>query len=338
MTFLIITHNKNGGICMKKKLFLFLLLLCIPITTIHADDDNTVLLGGDSIGIEAEYDGVYVTGIYHFKDNEEIIEPEKNIQIKDLIIRVNKNNIDSIQEYQTILNSLPQKRNSITLDVIRNNELKTVTLTVIKEENGYQDGLYMKDKVLGIGTITFYTLNGEYRALGHTISNEDNDYLQNGTIYPTLITSIKKATTNVAGEKNGSIDFNSAFGTIEKNNIYGISGHIKAQIKNRDKIDIADPDEIKLGDAIFYTVLEDNIIESFHIKITAINKNDKEKSIRFISDDERLIQQCGGIIHGMSGSPIVQNGKLIGAVTHVFVNDPTRGYAIFAENMLEDSE
>lgn len=322
---------------MKKTAILLIILLILPFSCILASEN--VQLGGDSIGVEAKYQGVYISGTYPFTCGDENIQPDKNIQIKDVIVSVNNQRIKDLTHFTTLLSPFKGTKNVIPVGVVRNGKELQTTLTTNYENGKYTYGLYLKDTILGIGTLTFYhPKEGTFAALGHPISNEDNNLLQNGYIYDANITRIEKGKHEQAGEKNGQIQYNQQLGIINKNNVFGIYGKtVNGAIPN-EMIETANKDEIKLKEAQFYTVLEGGNIELFTIEITRINQNelDKEKAITFKVTDPLLLEKSGGIIHGMSGSPIVQDGKLIGAITHVSVDDQTIGYAIFIDVMLNE--
>lgn len=325
---------------MKKKIVVFLFVcFFFPLcTSIILADDNLVL-GGDSIGVEGEYSGVYVSGTYQFTIDEEVIKPEENIHTHDLIISVNGQEITDLASFKEAVSTYSEKRNEIPIIVLREN--KKVDTTLITSYDANQFGLYLKEKTLGIGTLTFYNPDtNEYAALGHSISENDYDYMQHGKIYDASISNIKKAEKNNPGEKNGNINYENEIGDINKNINFGIYGTYYNELSDKQILSSASIDEISVGKAVFYTTIEGNKIEPFEIEITNINKDniEDEKGIAFKVSDKKLIEKCGGIIHGMSGSPIVQNNKIIGAITHVKVDDPLSGYGILIMNMVEETK
>lgn len=323
-----------------KKIIVFLLMIFIfPISIVEANE--YVYLGGDSIGIEGEYEGVYVSGTYRFSIEDKTIDPSTEIMVSDLIIAIDDKTVNSLEDFINILKQYKDVYNDVEITLIREGKSHKSHLIFKNEKDKITCGLYLKEKVLGIGTMTFYTPeNHIYGALGHPITNDINAYIQKGNIYAANIENIEKAKTNKIGDKLGNIDYSKPIGNIKANTEVGIYGIYKADINQKDEIEIASIDEIKLGKASFLTVINNQKIESFDIEITDINKNllDTNKAISFTVIDENLLKTTGGIIHGMSGSPIIQNGKLVGAVTNVLVNDPTKGYGIFIENMLEEAE
>ena len=207
-------------------------------------------------------------------------------------------------------------------------------------------GLFVRDEAAGVGTLSFVDpVSKLYGALGHVITDADTNQkieVYNGKVIASTIYAIEKGKRGHPGEKIGSFIPNSVFsGTIEKNTITGIFGRMSGQIENpyfKEAIPVGWETEIKVGPAKIYTVIQGEKIEEFEVNIDRVmhNRTDSKNMIIRVTDP-RLLEATGGIIQGMSGSPIVQNGKLIGAVTHVFVNDSQRGYGVFIQNMLNDS-
>ena len=206
----------------------------------------------------------------------------------------------------------------------------------------YMLGIWVRDDSQGIGTITYVTDDGKYRALGHGISDIDTGKLlssHNGTIYNANIWGVKKGEKGKPGGLCGTILYNenNILGNIEDNRFCGLSGTINSDIVskyNLKKMEVAFHDEIEKGDAKIQFITNGNV-EYYDIEIEEINVNNKEKNMVIKVTDQELLKKTNGIVQGMSGSPIIQNGHIIGAVTHVFVNDPTKGYGIFIENMLD---
>ncbi|MDD3049394.1 MAG: SpoIVB peptidase S55 domain-containing protein [Bacilli bacterium] len=325
---------------MKKKIItLFIIVFLFPISSILAD--SSLILGGDSIGVEGEYNGVYVSGTYQFNIKEEIVKPENSIKPHDLITQVNNHTISDLTTFKMEVAEYTELRNEIPITIIRDKNKMNIILISSFTNEGAQYGLYLKEKVLGIGTLTFYNpTTKEYGALGHSISESGNENLQSGKIYNAAISNVKKAEENNPGEKNGNINYESEIGNIDKNINFGIYGNYYNDIQDKEMMDTASLEEITLGKAQFYTTIEGNEVEAFEIEITNVNKDNisDEKGISFTVTDQKLIEKCGGIIHGMSGSPIVQNNKIIGAITHVKVEDPLSGYGIFINNMVKQTQ
>lgn len=330
---------------MLKKVSIFILttLIFAPIGTIYASDK--LYLGGDSIGIQVNYEGVFVSGTYTFQVDGNTFDPSDRIMAKDLIIEVNKTKVSTLAQLYQEFNKFQEKKNEIPIVISRNNQrISTQLLSVYDEkENTFKSGIYVKDRIVGVGTMTYYDAqNHTYGALGHEVM--DNDIkeiapINNGSYYPAFVTSITKAQQNVPGEKHADIDYSKQLGNISLNTNIGIYGSYEELPKDAQALPWAKQSQIKLGKANIYTVLEGDKIETFEIEITKLNKQDSldVKGIEFQVKDERLKAQTSGIIQGMSGSPIVQDSSIIGAVTHVITNDPMNGYGCYIEWMLTKS-
>ncbi|MDF2865590.1 MAG: spoIVB [Clostridia bacterium] len=296
-------------------------------------DNMDIVIGGETVGIKLLATGVLIMGI----DRDDI-----NLEIADIILKVNDNKVESNAELQNFTtNSKGQK---LKLEVMRKDKTFESYITPIFDElsNDYKLGLWVKDSSAGVGTITFYdrkTLN--FAALGHAVTETKENYIlpiTSGGITSTDIYSIKKGFNRNPGELKGTIT-SDIIGEIVNNTGKGIYGRMYdiSLFKNKKSIEIASKSTIQEGKAYIYSILDDKQINAYEIKIekVLINSTGNKNMIIKITD-EKLINKTGGIVQGMSGSPIVQNGKLIGAVTHVFLNDPLRGYGVFIENMIED--
>ena len=205
------------------------------------------------------------------------------------------------------------------------------SINIVKNANNKNTiGLYIKDHITGIGTLTFVNKNtNKYGALGHSVS----DALSTGKLYESSIKGIKKAIKGVPGEKFATLS-PTEIGTIENNTNIGIFGEYKKEL-TYEIVNVVKSEHVQKGKAEIVTVIEGNIIKKYDIEIIEVNKQNKEdiKGIKFKVTDKELIEEAGGIIQGMSGSPIIQNGNLVGAVSHVVVNDPICGFGVFAEWM-----
>ncbi len=334
MVILYIGDNMDN---LRKKLAIFLLLLIFPVNIFAYS--SKVILGGQNIGINIQNNGVIVIGFY--KLNGYFNKGTNEIKVGDLITKVNGIKISSIKELtQKIENNI--KDNKVTLTLIRDNKEFDTELNLLKENNVYKTGLYVKDTIKGIGTISYIDPETKiYGSLGHEIleSNSNKSIeVKTGYIFESSITGIDKSFDGSPGEKNAKFNASNVFGTIDKNTIYGIFGKYNSSIDQTNLIEVAKKEEIKLGKAYIYTVLKDNTVEKFEINITNINDYNKIKNISFEITDERLLNETGGIVQGMSGSPIVQNDKLCGVVTHVIIDKVKTGYGLFITTMLEEGE
>lgn len=322
---------------LRKKLAIFLLFLIFPVNIFAYS--SKVILGGQNIGINIQNNGVIVIGFY--KLNGYFNKGTNEIKVGDLITKVNGIKISSIKELtQEIENNI--KDNKVTLTLIRDKKEFDTELNLLKENNVYKTGLYVKDTIKGIGTISYIDPETKiYGSLGHEIleSNSNKSIeVKTGYIFESSITGIDKSFDGSPGEKTAKFNASNVFGTIDKNTIYGIFGKYNSSIDQTNLIEVAKKEEIKLGKAYIYTVLKDNTVEKFEINITNINDYNKIKNISFEITDERLLNETGGIVQGMSGSPIVQNDKLCGVVTHVIIDKVKTGYGLFITTMLEEGE
>lgn len=312
----------------------------------EAISEDTVLVGGMPVGIYMETDGVMVLDTEHIKGVDGVeYEPASHlVKCGDYITGFNGRSIDSKKELMDALKTLDE--DEVVLQLRREDETIDVKLKPVEcGANEYKLGIWVRDNVQGLGTITFLTGKSEFGALGHGIHDTDTNVLlsiADGTLYKTSIHSIKKGENGIPGSMEGIIVYNgyNKLGTIVKNTDAGIYGKV-------DKIDdlffeqipvqAASKDEIEIGEATIRCFV-DNGVEEYNIMVTDIDYSGHEvnKGLVIQVTDPKLLEKTGGIIQGMSGSPILQNGKLIGAVTHVFVQDSTKGYGIFIENMLEN--
>ena len=308
-------------------------------------DSTMVIPGGMPIGIYMKIDGVLVLSTDEIEDcNGVNQEPAKKIiKSGDYIVAINDSKVESkndlIQEISKLSN--PQ----VILNIRRNGESFDVKFDAIQvAKNQYKLGIWVRDSLQGLGTITYLTATSEFGALGHGIHDIDTESLveiESGNVYDISIVGVQKGKKGNPGGLEGVIIYNNRniLGTITKNTkngIYGEIDDIDDLFKGQEAVEVCDKKEIKLGDAEIYCAV-DGEIKAYDIEIKSIDYYTKEENKGLVIEvvDEELIEKTGGIVQGMSGSPIIQDGKLVGAVTHVLVNDPTRGYGIFIENMLE---
>lgn len=320
----------------RKLLIILIFFIIIPLNTFA----YTMLIpGGENIGINIKSNGVLVVGFYDVDGKN--IAYNQGIRIGDKIVSVNDSKINTIEELSEAINS-DSKSINVDLGIIRDNMFKDIKLKLTKEDNGiYKTGMYVKDSVTGIGTITFITLDNQYGALGHEVlesSTNEKLEVKSGQIYESNITSITKSKKGLTGEKNAKINFNKIEGNILKNLETGIYGEYNVKVNKDDALPTADIDEVTIGKAEIITVLKDNQKEKFEIEILSIDEKSSTKNFAIKLTDTRLVKQTGGIIKGMSGSPIIQNGKIVGAVTHAVVDNPLKGYGISVIKMLESME
>ena len=259
----------------------------------------------------------------------------------DVIMSIDGAPIHSNSELRNAVTGSEGK--ALTIEFMRDGKLYTKSITPQKNDDGeYALGIWIRDRLAGIGTMTFLDAeSGEYGALGHGISDSDTGLLiplEEGELIGSEVSSVKKGKCGNPGELIGEFKGTDALGSIEKNTESGIFGHLEncGELSQKKSLPIAGKEEIRRGKATILSNIEGDSVEEYEIEITAIyHDNEATKNMLIRATDPRLIEKTGGIVRGMSGSPIIQDGKLVGAVTHVLVNDPKKGYAIFIENMLD---
>ncbi len=326
----------------------------IPIKTVNVKVLPEVRLypGGQSIGVKLQAAGILVVGHKQVIDlqNHHISPAEDaDIQVGDMIMKINGQDVSEATELGELVNQAGEKERPLELQILRGKEKINVIIKPVKdrEDKQFKLGLYVRDSAAGVGTMTFYDPETKnYGALGHVISDLDTQkpiIVGKGTIVPSKVTSIDRGKEGKPGSIRAIFpDERKALGSIEKNTPFGIFGKLDKQIRHplfKEPLPIALIEEVKEGPAEILTVIEGNQIERFSVEIVNVIKQryPSTKGMIIKITDPKLLQKTGGIVQGMSGSPIIQNGKLIGAVTHVFVNDPTQGYGLFIEWMIEDA-
>lgn len=326
----------------------------IPLKTVKVNvvPDLKVIPGGQTIGVKIKSAGIMVVGhhLVAVADNKKISPGEEaKIQTGDLIVKINGERINDVSKVADLVNTAGQKNKPLDLVIVRNKQEFGVQLKPAYDINdkAYRLGLYIRDSAAGVGTLTFYAPDqGVYGALGHVITDMDTQTpitVGDGQIVHSNVTSISKSHNGEPGEKIAQIFRESkVLGNIEKNTSFGIFGKMNAMPDHglvKDPIPVAFAEEVKEGPAQIYTVVNGQKVEKFDIQVIHVARQDfpATKGMVIKITDPRLLEKTGGIVQGMSGSPIIQDGKIIGAVTHVFVNDPTSGYGCFIEWMLQDS-
>ncbi len=302
-----------------------------------------VILGGESIGIELDYEGILITGTYDISiDNTKYNPSSDGYQTRDLIISVNNHKVKSISHLMENVEKEIEKHNEITLQIKRNNVILDKKLKYQENNGKFSTGLYVQDGLTGVGTITYYNpTNHHFGALGHIMNDVElssTSVVKKGKIYNSYVKKINPSQNGKPGEKIAEIG-NIEIGTVFDNNNYGIYGsYLQSQLLKNQTISTATIDEVEEGEAYFLTVLDGHTISKCQINITHLKKQTKPdiKGITFEITDEKVISLTNGIVQGMSGSPIIQNGKLIGCVTHVDVNDVHKGYGLYIDWMLEN--
>ena len=315
---------------MKKLLIAIILLM--PFNVFAYSD--FIIPGGETIGISVNNDGVVVMGFY--KVNNDYIN--SFLEVGDNIIYVNDEEVDNIEE----LSNLIEKNindNSVSIIYVRDGVEHEGLLELRLVDGIYKSGLYIKSIVVGIGTVTY--IDGDiYGALGHVInfgSINKKVEIKDGTAFFSDVTNFIRSRNGNPGSKSADIIYDKEFGSIDSNTNYGIYGYVKSK-NDKELMEVGKLNDVMLGSASIYTTnLDDEVIE-YEIKILEIDKESKDKNFYFEVVDKDLLEMSGGIVQGMSGSPIIQNDKIIGAVTRVLIDDVKKGYGISIVTMLEEGD
>lgn len=303
-----------------------------------------VVLGGEVFGIRLYTKGVMVVRVDEVTTSSGNRSPGKEAGLKDgdMIISVDGKEVSGNKELSAIFSESGGK--TLTVKIERNGAEKTVKFTpILSSDGGYKGGLWIRDSTAGIGTMTWYDRdNGVFAGLGHAVCDVDTGEimpLSGGDAVEAEITGCYKGANGSAGELCGVFS-SGTIGDLYLNGDTGVYGVMNSYDKNADLIPVALQQEVETGTAEIICTVDETGPQHYKAKITRIysDKTQNQRNLVIKVTDERLIEKTGGIVQGMSGSPIVQNGMLVGAVTHVFVDDPTEGYGIFAENMLETAE
>lgn len=312
---------------------------------VNVIENIKVIPCGCPIGIYLETDGIMIigTGTVDGMDGISYDPAEKKVKSGDYIVSLNDIPVSSKSQLVFLVNKYGNA--PIILGIRRNGEKINVKVNAVATSSKeYKMGIWVRDNTQGIGTLTYIDEHNNFGSLGHGISDVDTGQLlssENGILYHAEIWGIKKGKNGIPGGLCGVINYedSSELGKITKNTDEGVFGKANESLRsmcNYEPLNIGLKQDVKIGDAKIRCMLEDEIKE-YNIKIVNIDRSNDSKNKGMIIQitDPQLLSITNGIVQGMSGSPIIQNGKLIGAVTHVFVNDPTKGYGIFVESMLE---
>ncbi len=322
----------------SSKIFLALIISLSFIISASAARELVPL--GHTAGIKISSKGAVIVG-FSETDGE---SPAKTcgLRVGDIITKAGNKEISS---NESLLSAVEESRgNPITIEYIRNGKTHTLSVSPKKTEGGFAIGVFVRDSVAGIGTLTYLDpVSGSYGALGHGISDSKTSTivpLRDGELLPSKVESVKRGRPGEPGELIGSFDTSKSIATIDKNDETGIFGKVtdKALANAQKTYMTAEKNELHRGKATILSNIDGDEVKEYDIEITSIYfDGEKTKNMLIRATDPELIEKTGGIVCGMSGSPILQDGKLVGAVTHVLVGDPTKGYAIFIDNMLESA-
>lgn len=310
--------------------------------------EKVLIPGGRSIGVRMDVKGVLVVGLEEIKTTDgKTVNPGliSGLEIGDTILEINGKKVDQAKEVQDRINEL---QGTVELKVKRRDRILTLELTpVISASDGlYKLGLWIKDRTAGIGTLTFYDPDsGIFGALGHGITDAETGTVlkvKSGELLDSKVESVKEGKAGTPGEIRGIFyEAESPLGRLKSNTKYGIFGSAYEDIScplYEKPLVAATRDQIKEGPAFILTTIEGDTVEKFEIEIEKLTPQSTPdtKSMILRVTDERLLKRTGGIVQGMSGSPIIQGGRIVGAVTHVFVNRPDKGYGVYLDWMLEE--
>ncbi len=324
----------------------------IPVRNINVNiiPKTSVVPLGNTVGLKLYTSGVLVVGMSEIEGNDnKKYKPYENtgIQEGDMIIKIDNKTVTCTADLLTNVNN--SKGENIELVYVRNGETQETNITPIKaSDNKYKLGLWVRDAAAGVGTVSFYDPETKtFAALGHGIQDIDTGQLldiASGDFITTKIVSIIKGEKGNPGRIQGSIEESTVIGQVYKNTDFGVYGKLDnisaLNINIANALEVATRDEIKLGPAKIRCTLENNKTKEYNVEIEKLykNNNSNNKSMLVKVTDEELINKTGGIIQGMSGSPIIQNNKVVGALTHVLVNDPLTGYGVFADLMIKQAK
>ncbi|NLK70166.1 MAG: SpoIVB peptidase [Clostridiales bacterium] len=317
----------------------------IPVKDVEVLEVETPVLipGGNPFGIKLLMEGVMVVGMGEVECSDGRICPATEAGIKqgDVIISVDGKKVNSNNDLQKIISE--SGGSPVNVQINRDGREITFELTPVFSEYNrtYQVGMWVRDSTAGIGTMTFYEpSSGAFGGLGHPICDIDTGSvipISSGEIVDVKINNVKKGYEGVPGELQGSFISGDAIGILNKNNKYGVFGSLLIKPDTSKAIPMGLKQDVRVGEATILTTVDGTIPKEYSISIEKIDyrNNDTAKNMVIKITDKELLEKTGGIVQGMSGSPIIQDGKLVGAVTHVFVNDPSKGYGVFTENMYE---
>ena len=308
-------------------------LVCALLLTISVSAEKTVIPGGQVIGIELQDGSVCVAA---FDDQLGGNARSAGLQIGDKILSVDGQYVSGARD---ISQALERSNGTVILEVERKGKTKSLCLQPQITKDGPRLGVYLQQGITGVGTVTWYEPDsGSFGALGHGVHSDKAQLLQmkEGRVYRASVAGVKKGEAGDPGQLLGLVENQIPIGTLTKNTTQGIYGTLGATWSG-DALPVGSAKEVRIGPATIRSTVQDGNVQEYSVEILKIYpaEGNADRNLLLQVTDPQLLQITGGIVQGMSGSPIIQDGKLVGAVTHVLVNDPTTGYGIFIENMLE---
>ncbi len=289
---------------------------------------------GAAVGIRMQTDGIVVTGF-----DEGAPARTAGLKTGDVIRAVNGTAVTAASELAQVVRESGGR--SLTITALRKGKSVEVSVTPAALGGDYRMGIYIRDAIAGIGTVTFYDpQTGLYGALGHGISDGTAAQLlplASGSLMRADVVGVNRGQRGSPGQLQGAFNPDEGVGTVERNTVAGIFGYLDQELTELDAVPVASHEEVTTGPATIRCMVKGSEIREYDVEITKIYpvSADTGRNLMLTVTDPALLEATGGIVQGMSGSPILQNGKLIGAVTHVLVNQPDTGYGIFIENMLD---
>ena len=328
-----------------KKIAISLLLTLAMLVSAQAAEISSLIPIGHTVGIKMSAEGVLVVQLSDVQTGDGAVCPARDAGIAegDMIVSVNGASIssnDDLQKQIALSGGQP-----VELEVVRDGASQTITATPCADEDGvYRIGVLARDSMAGIGTLTYVDPEtGAYGSLGHGICDSETGVLmplKEGSLIYSIVGSVQRGEVGEPGALQGEFTTDGTLGTVEENTESGIFGTMtdSSLYASLESVPVASEDEIQVGDAEILTNVEGDIVEKYSVQVIKVYPADDKygRGMMLRVTDPELLEKTGGIVQGMSGSPVLQNGKIIGAVTHVLVNDPTCGYAINIERMLEE--
>ena len=296
---------------------------------------------GHTIGIKLFAEGVVVIGLAEVETGSGVLTPgaDCGLRVGDVIEAANGRSVESSEQFAALL----QCGGKVDLDVSRDGrELTLAAEPVLGTDGTWRLGAWIRDSMAGIGTVTFYDpATGSFGALGHGVTDTDTGLLMplgDGSVMRASVKAVKRGSVGDPGELKGSFDLAHDLGDLYANTERGVFGAMEdCPLTEGDALPVAKASEVRTGPAVILSNVSGDSVETYHIDIIRVLDSSGVQNLLLQVTDETLIAQTGGIVQGMSGSPILQNGKIVGAVTHVMVNEPTKGYGILIENMLAEA-
>ena len=318
-------------------------LLCLPLVRpglALAAEERKLVPVGHTIGIKLFAEGVVVIGLAEVDGQTGKATPgaDCGLRIGDVIEEANGREVESSEQFAAMLQC------GGTVDLAVNREGEDLTLAaepVLGPDGTYRLGAWIRDSMAGIGTVTFYDPEtGAFGALGHGITDSDTGLLMplgDGSVMDAQVKAVKKGAAGEPGELKGSFDLTRDMGSLQANTERGVFGTMESCdfVEARTAVPVARRDQVHAGSAAILSNVSGDTVEEFAVEVVRVLEGGGTQDLLLEITDQRLLEATGGIVQGMSGSPILQDGRIIGAVTHVMINNPERGYGILMENMLE---